>query len=80
MRGLRCKSGWLSKTVQQCAVFSFAYFYIERGGVTVRDELNARQKKFSEYYVQSGNIVQSAIKAGYIDNKEKYTLRVDHSQ
>lgn len=63
------------KTVQKCAVFSFAYFYIERGGDTVKDKLNARQKKFSEYYVQSGNIIQSAIKAGYIDNKEKYTLR-----
>lgn len=41
----------------------------------MKDKLNARQKKFSEYYVQSGNIVQSAIKAGYIDNKEKYTLK-----
>ena len=29
------------------------------------NELTARQKKFAEYYVQSGNTVQSAIKAGY---------------
>lgn len=34
----------------------------------MKDKLNARQKKFSEYYVQSGNIVQSAIKAGYSEN------------
>ena len=31
----------------------------------MRDELNARQKKFSEYYVQSGNAAESAVKAGY---------------
>lgn len=41
----------------------------------MKDKLNARQRKFAEYYAQSGNIVQSAIKAGYINNKEKYTLR-----
>ena len=41
----------------------------------MKDKLNARQRKFAEYYAQSGNIVQSAIKAGCIDNKEKYTLR-----
>ena len=35
----------------------------------MKDKLNARQKKFAEYYAQSGNIVQSAIKAGY---SEKY--------
>lgn len=34
----------------------------------MKDKLNARQKKFAEYYVQSGNIVQSAIKAGYSEN------------
>jgi len=28
-------------------------------------KLNERQKKFAEYYAQCGNIVQSAIKAGY---------------
>lgn len=39
-----------------------------KGGVTVKDKLNARQKKFAEYYVQSGNTVQSAIKAGYSEN------------
>jgi phage terminase small subunit len=32
-------------------------------------KLNLRQRKFAEYYAQSGNIVQSAIKAGY---SEKY--------
>lgn len=32
-------------------------------------KLNERQKKFAEYYTQCGNIVQSAIKAGY---SEKY--------
>lgn len=31
--------------------------------------MTARQKKFAEYYAQCGNIVQSAIKAGY---SEKY--------
>ena len=40
-------------------------FYKKKGGVTV----NERQKKFAEYYAQSGNTVQSAIKAGY---SEKY--------
>ena len=35
----------------------------------MNDKLNARQKKFAEYYVQSGNAVQSAIMAGY---SEKY--------
>lgn len=34
----------------------------------MKDTLNARQKKFAEYYVQSGNTVQSAIKAGYSEN------------
>ena len=27
--------------------------------------MNARQKKFAEYYAQCGNTVQSALKAGY---------------
>ena len=31
----------------------------------MREKLNVRQKKFAEYYAQSGNTVQSAIKAGY---------------
>ncbi len=39
-------------------------FYKKKGGVTV----NERQKKFAEYYAQSGNTVQSAIKAGYSEN------------
>lgn len=34
-------------------------------GVTVSEKLTMRQRKFAEYYAQSGNIVQSAIKAGY---------------
>lgn len=33
-----------------------------------KNKLNARQKKFAEYYVQSGNTVQSAIQAGYSVN------------
>ena len=31
----------------------------------MRDELNARQRKFAEYYAQSGNAAESAVKAGY---------------
>lgn len=31
----------------------------------MKDKLNARQKKFAEYYVQSGNAAESARKAGY---------------
>ena len=30
--------------------------------------MNERQRKFAEYYAQSGNTVQSAIKAGYSEN------------
>lgn len=30
--------------------------------------MTERQKKFAEYYVQSGNAAQSAIKAGYSDS------------
>lgn len=40
----------------------------KQGGVIVKEKLNTRQKKFAEYYVQSGNTVQSAIKAGYSEN------------
>lgn len=29
--------------------------------------MNERQKKFAEYYAQSGNAAQSAVKAGYSD-------------
>lgn len=36
--------------------------------ITVKYKLNARQKKFAEFYAQSGNTVQSAIKAGYSEN------------
>nr|DAG64256.1 MAG TPA: Terminase small subunit [Bacteriophage sp.] len=31
----------------------------------MKDKLNTRQKKFAEYYVQSGNAAESAVKAGY---------------
>lgn len=31
----------------------------------MKDKLNARQKKFAEYYAQSGNAAESARKAGY---------------
>lgn len=34
----------------------------------MEEKLNMRQKKFAEYYAQSGNTVQSAIKAGYSEN------------
>ena len=30
--------------------------------------MTPKQKKFAEYYAQSGNTVQSAIKAGYSEN------------
>lgn len=33
-----------------------------------KNKLNARQRKFAEYYAQSGNTVQSAIQAGYSEN------------
>lgn len=39
-----------------------------KGGDTVKDKLNARQRKFAEYYAQSGNTVWSAIQAGYSEN------------
>lgn len=34
----------------------------------MKDKLNARQRKFAEYYAQSGNTVQSAIQAGYSES------------
>ena len=34
----------------------------------MKDKLNARQRKFAEYYAQSGNTVWSAIMAGYSEN------------
>lgn len=37
-------------------------------GVIVSDKLNIRQKKFAEYYAQSGNAAESARKAGYSEN------------
>lgn len=38
---------------------------LKKGGATVKGKLNARQKKFAEYYAQSGNAAESARKAGY---------------
>ncbi|MEE1219559.1 MAG: terminase small subunit [Ruminococcus sp.] len=34
----------------------------------MKEKLNMRQRKFAEYYAQSGNTVQSAINAGYSEN------------
>lgn len=34
----------------------------------MKEKINERRRKFAEYYAQSGNTVQSAIKAGYSDN------------
>lgn len=34
----------------------------------MKEKLNARQKKFAEYYVQSGKAAESARKAGYSDS------------
>lgn len=36
-------------------------------GVTMNEKLNMRQRKFAEYYAQSGNATESARKAGYSD-------------
>ncbi len=36
------------------------------------EKLNIRQKKFAEYYAQSGNAADSAVKAGY---SEKYAAQ-----
>jgi phage terminase small subunit len=49
-------------------VLSFLLLIFRKGGDTVKDKLNARQRKFAEYYAQSGNTVQSAIQAGYSEN------------
>ncbi len=42
----------------------FAVYGGKKEGVTV-NEMNERQKKFAEYYAQSGNASLSAKKAGY---------------
>ena len=34
----------------------------------MNEKLNQRQKRFAEYYAQSGNTVQSAINAGYSES------------
>ena len=34
----------------------------------MKDKLNARQKKFAEYYAQSGNAAESARRAGYSES------------
>lgn len=43
-----------------------------KGGVTVNDKLNIRQRKFAEYYVQSGNATESAKRAGYSDSYARH--------
>ncbi len=45
-----------------------AFVLHRKDGVTVAEKLNLRQRKFAEYYVQNGNIVQSAVMAGYSEN------------
>ena len=44
-----------------------------------KSKLNIRQKKFAEYYVESGNVSQSAVKAGYSEKfaKSKSYLLLD---
>lgn len=44
--------------------------YIERG-VIYLEKLNLRQKKFGDGYIASGNVTESAIKAGYSENYAK---------
>lgn len=34
-------------------------------------KISEKQKKFAEYYAESGNIFQSAVKAGYSENYAK---------
>ncbi len=46
----------------------FCCFHNLRGGVTLDRKLNIRQRRFAELYAQTGNTVQSAIKAGYSEN------------
>ena len=45
---------------------------MQKVGVTVKEKLNIRQRKFAEYYAQSGNAAESAKKAGY---SEKYAAQ-----
>lgn len=66
LRGLWCKSECpLQDSTAMCCLFFclFLEFLIKRGG-TVKN-LNTRQKKFAEYYVQSGNASESAEQTGY---------------
>lgn len=37
------------------------------------EKLNPRQKKFAEYYAQSGNAAESAMKAGYSESYARTT-------
>ena len=46
-------------------MLSFLLLIFRKDGDTVKDKLNARQRKFAEYYAQSGNAAESAVKAGY---------------
>lgn len=50
--------------VKRCLAFFFCYKNTERWCYHM-NELNTRQRKFAEYYAQSGNATDSAIKAGY---------------
>ena len=45
-----------------------------------KSKLNIRQKKFAEYYVESGNVSQGAVKAGYSEKfaKSKSYLLLDN--
>ena len=38
-------------------------------------KISEKQKKFAEYYAESGNIFQSAVKAGYSENYAKTNAR-----
>ena len=40
----------------------------QKGGDDILSKLNARQKKFADEYIITGNITQSAIKAGYSES------------
>lgn len=46
-----------------------------------KSKLNIRQKKFAEYYIESGNVSQSAVRAGYSEKfaKSKSYLLLENS-
>lgn len=41
------------------------FLFSKRKKFFMKENLNMRQRKFAEYYIQSGNAAESAIKAGY---------------